>query len=143
MEGERGEKENMAKNQKSRRVNYSSGSKYEGIVGYSRAVRVDNLISVTGTTAFNERGEIVGVGDPCAQTKQIIKNMEKAIISLGGKISDVTSLVIYVTDISKWREIGRALSESFHAIKPCMTMVQVAKLIDSEMVVEIQADAVV
>jgi enamine deaminase RidA (YjgF/YER057c/UK114 family) len=122
---------------------YSSGTKWEPIVGYSRAVRVGNQIFVTGTTATDERGEIVGVGDGYAQTVQIIRNIEKALNALGASLKDVVRTRIFVTDISRWQEYGRAHGEFFKEIKPCTTMVEVRKLIDDRMLIEIEADAIV
>jgi enamine deaminase RidA (YjgF/YER057c/UK114 family) len=127
----------------SERQRYSSGSKWEPIVGYSRAVRQGNLIWVTGTTATNEQGEIVGPGDARAQTLQILHNIEKALKALGAGMKDVVRTRIFVTDISRWEEYGRAHGEIFADIRPCTTMVEVSRLIDDKMLVEIEADAVV
>jgi enamine deaminase RidA (YjgF/YER057c/UK114 family) len=127
----------------SERKSYSTGTKWEPIVGYSRAVRVGNQIFVTGTTATDERGEIVGEGDAYAQTVQVIRNIERAIQSLGGNLIDVVRTRIFVTDISRWEEYGRAHGEFFGAIRPCATMVEVSRLIDDRMLVEIEVDAIV
>jgi enamine deaminase RidA (YjgF/YER057c/UK114 family) len=122
---------------------YSTGTKWEPIVGYSRALRAGNLIYVTGTTATDERGEIVGVGDAYAQTVQVIHNIERALAALGASLKDVVRTRIFVTDISRWEEYGRAHGEFFDEIKPCTTMVEVRRLIDDRMLVEIEADAVI
>jgi enamine deaminase RidA (YjgF/YER057c/UK114 family) len=125
------------------RESYSSGTKWESIVGYSRAVRVGNQIFVTGTTATDERGEIVGVGDGYAQTVQIIRNIERALHGLGASLKDVVRTRMFVTDISLWQDYGRAHGEFFKEIKPCATMVEIRKLIDDRMLIEIEVDAVV
>jgi enamine deaminase RidA (YjgF/YER057c/UK114 family) len=125
------------------RKSYSTGTKWEPIVGYSRAIRVGNQIFVTGTTATDERGEIVGEGDAYAQTVQVIRNIESALRALGGNLIDVVRTRIFVTDISRWEEYGRAHGEFFGAIRPCATMVEVSRLIDDRMLVEIEVDAIV
>ncbi len=123
------------------RQRYSSGTKWETIVGYSRAVRVGNRIYVTGTTATNDEGKVVGVGDVYAQAIQAIKNIEKALNALGAELRHVVRTRMFVTDISRWQEIGRAHGEFFADIMPATSMVEVSKLIDPEMLVEIEADA--
>jgi enamine deaminase RidA (YjgF/YER057c/UK114 family) len=123
------------------RQKYSSGRKWELIVGYSRAVRVGNRIYVTGTTAYGENGEIVGVGDAYWQTVQCIKNIEKALQALGAGLENVVRTRMFVTDISRWEEFGRAHGEFFREIMPATTMVEVSKLIDADMLIEIEADA--
>jgi len=123
------------------REKYSSGAKWEKIVGYSRAVKVGSRIYVTGTTATDENSRIVGVGDAYAQTVQTIRNIEKALKALGAGLESVVRTRIFVTDISRWEEYGRAHGEFFGEIMPATTMVEVAKLIDPEMLVEIEADA--
>jgi enamine deaminase RidA (YjgF/YER057c/UK114 family) len=123
------------------RQKYSSGAKWESIVGYSRAVRVGTRIYVTGTTATGENGEIVGAGDAYAQTVQAIKNIERALRALDADLENVVRTRMFVTDISRWEEYGRAHGEFFREIMPAATMVEVSKLIDPEMLIEIEADA--
>jgi len=125
------------------RMHYSSGTKWEPIVGYSRAVRLGTQIFVTGTTATDELGEIVGVGDAYSQTVQIIRNIERALGALGGSLSDVVRTRMFVTDISRWEEYGRAHGEFFGKILPCTTMVEVSRLIDDRMLIEMEVDAIV
>jgi enamine deaminase RidA (YjgF/YER057c/UK114 family) len=122
---------------------YHSGTKWESIVGYSRAIRVGNRIFVTGTTATDENGQIVGVGDAYAQTVQILRNIERALEALDASLKDVVRTRMFVTDISLWQEYGRAHGEFFREIKPCTTMVEVSRLIDDRMLIEIEADAIV
>jgi enamine deaminase RidA (YjgF/YER057c/UK114 family) len=123
------------------RQNISSGAKWEDIVGYSRAVRVGNRIYLTGTTAVNENGQIVGVGDGYLQTVQVIRNIERALKQAGGTLADVVRTRMFVTDIKRWEEYGRAHREFFDTIRPCATMVEVSALIDPQMLIEIEADA--
>ena len=122
---------------------YSTGTKWEPIVGYSRAIRVGNQIFVTGTTATDEMGEIVGVGDAYAQTVRVVLNIERALKALGGGLKDIVRTRMFVTDISRWEEYGRAHGEFFGDIRPCATMVEVRRLIDPRMLIEIEADAIV
>ncbi len=122
------------------RENYSSGSKWEPIVGYSRAVRVGNSIHVSGTTATDESGAIVGLDDPYRQTVQVIRNIEKALRSLGAELRDVVRTRLYVAHLDHWQEIGRAHQEYFGEILPASTMVEV-KLIAPEMLIEMEAEA--
>lgn len=123
------------------RQKYSSGAKWESVVGYSRAVRVGGRIYVTGTTATGENGEIVGVGDAYAQTVQIFKNIERALTALGAGLDNIVRTRMFVTDISRWEEYGRAHGEFMGRIMPATTMVEVSKLIDPDMLIEIEADA--
>ena len=120
---------------------FATGTKWEGPVGYSRAVRVERSIHVSGTTATNERQEIVGVGDPYRQTVQVIENIRTALRALGADLEDVVRTRIYVTDIADWKAVGRAHGEFFGEIRPATSMVQVVALIEPEIVVEIEADA--
>lgn len=115
--------------------------KWESIVGYSRAVRVGTRIYVTGTTATDENGNIVGAGDAYAQTVQTIKNIERALKALDAGLENVVRTRMFVTDISRWEEYGRAHGEFFREIMPATTMVEVSKLIDPQMLIEIEADA--
>lgn len=126
----------------SKRVNFSSGTKWEPIVGYSRAVRVGNVVYVSGTTATGSDGDLVGVGDAKAQTEQTLRNIQRALESLGAKLEDVVKTRIYVTDIKKWQEIGTAHGQVFKNVRPVTTMIEVKRLINPEMLVEIEAEAV-
>ena len=123
------------------RERISSGAKWEPIVGYSRAVKVGNRIYVTGTTATNEAGEIVGENDAYEQAKQCIRNIEKALQRLGVGLEHVVRTRMFVTDISRWEEYGRAHGEFFRNVMPATTMVEVSALIDPRMLIEIEADA--
>jgi len=123
------------------RVKYSSGTKWEPIVGYSRAIRVGKIIHVSGTTATDSEGKLVGIGDPGKQTVQALNNIRAALEAVGSKLEDVVRTRIYVTDISRWEEIGKAHGAVFKDIRPTTSLVEVKKLIGPEILVEIEAEA--
>ena len=121
----------------------SSGSKWEQEVGYSRVVRIGNIVEVAGTTAVDDKGNTVGMGDPYLQTKFIFEKIEKYLKKAGASLEDIVRTRMYVTNINQWEEIGRAHGEFFRKIKPVATMVEVSKLIDPELLVEIEVTAII
>lgn len=125
------------------RQNFSSGAKWDSIVGYSRAVKVGNIVEVTGTVAVDDSGNVVGNGDAYAQTVFIYQKIQKVLEQAGASMKDVVRVRMFVTDISRWEEYGRGHADFFKDIRPCNTMVEVSKLISPEYLIEIEASAII
>ena len=124
------------------RVKYSSGTKWEPVVGYSRAIRVGKIVHVSGTTSTDSEGKLVGIGDAGKQTVQVLDNIRRALESVGSKLEDVVRTRIYVTDIGRWEEVGKVHGAVFKNIRPTTSMLEIKKLISPEILVEIEAEAI-
>ena len=124
------------------RVNYASGAHWEEIIGYSRAVKIGNVVEVTGTVAVDENNQLVGKDNPYEQAKYILQKIEKVLERAGAALKDVVRTRMYVTDISRWEEFGKAHGEIFKDIKPCTTLVEISALIDPDYLIEIEATAI-
>lgn len=125
------------------RTNYSSGAKWEDIIGYSRAVRVGNTIEVTGTVAVDDNGQVVGLNNPYEQTKFIYQKVEKVLAQAGASLKDVVRCRMFVTDIKQWEAYGKGHAEFFKNIKPCLSMIEVSAFIEPEFLVEIEVSAII
>ncbi|MEI7906258.1 MAG: RidA family protein [Bacteroidota bacterium] len=126
----------------SKRINISSGAKWEELIGYSRAVRIGNTIEVTGTVAVDSSGNVVGKGNAYEQTKFVLQKIEQVLKQAGATMSDVVRTRMFVTDIRRWEEFGKAHREFFGTIKPCTSMIEISKLIDTNYLIEIEATAI-
>ena len=129
--------------EKSKRLNVSSGNKWEDLVGYSRVVKVGNIIEVAGTTATDENGKVVGPNNVYVQARYIFQKIESYLKSVGASLDDVVRTRMFVTDINFWQEIGKAHNEFFHDIKPAASMLEVSRLIDPELLIEIEVTAII
>jgi len=125
------------------RINYSSGSRWEDLVGYSRAVKIGNIVEVSGTVAADENGMVVGEHDAYKQTVYILQKIEKALVEAGASLKDVTRTRMFVTDISKFNEYARAHTEAFSGSKPCTSMLEIKALVAPEYLIEIEATAII
>lgn len=125
------------------RRNISTGTPWEGIHGYSRAVRIGNMVHVSGTTASDEQGNVIGVGDPYEQTRYILTKIEGALTEAGATLRDVVRTRVYVVDMKRWEAVARAHSDVFGEIRPASTLVGISRLVDGRQLVEIEADAII
>lgn len=125
------------------RINFGTGTPWEAVVGYSRAVRIGNIVHVAGTTASDEQGNVIGVGDAQAQTDYILRKIAGALEAVGASLRDVVRVRMFVTDISQWESIGRVHGSYFADIRPVSTMVEVSRLVDPQHLIEIEVEAIV